>query len=68
MEGRTPVILLAPTERRRAVASESCGNRTTLHCCSFCELTPPALDLVTPSRLDLLIGSPQAAFAQRIYQ
>lgn len=43
---------------------ESCVNRIMVRCSSFCDLTPRALGFVISSCLDLLIGSPQAAFAQ----
>lgn len=57
-------------EFRRQVASvcymrsESCDHSTMVRCSSFCDLTPTALGFVISSCMDLLIGSPPAAFAQ----
>lgn len=39
---------------------------TVVRCSPFCDLTPPALGFVISSSQDLLIGSPQAAFAQTL--
>lgn len=50
----------------RYIRSESCDNSTMVRCSSFCDLTPPALGFVISSCLDLLIGSPQAVFTQRL--